>query len=48
LGNAEVDLERKKKTQLQLLEKVFLMYFRILKEAKTSPLIPAVLEGLSK
>ncbi|KAJ3018790.1 UNVERIFIED_CONTAM: Nucleolar complex protein 3 [Siphonaria sp. JEL0065] len=39
--------EEKQKNHSETLKFVFLTYFRILKNAETSPLIPSVLEGLS-
>jgi hypothetical protein len=47
-SEAEISAERRKRTQVQLLEKVFFMYFRILKDSQDSPLIPSVLEGLAR
>ncbi|XP_066476591.1 nucleolar complex protein 3 homolog isoform X2 [Tiliqua scincoides] len=40
--------ERKLKLHTETLNIVFLTYFRILKKAQKSPLLPAVLEGLAK
>eukprot|EP01125_Pyxidicula_operculata_P023140 TRINITY_DN983_c0_g1_i1.p1 TRINITY_DN983_c0_g1~~TRINITY_DN983_c0_g1_i1.p1 ORF type:complete len:729 (-),score=216.86 TRINITY_DN983_c0_g1_i1:1377-3563(-) len=45
---AEEDREEKRKIQTETLKVVFLIYFRILKKAAGSSLLPAVLEGLAK
>ncbi|XP_053161910.1 nucleolar complex protein 3 homolog [Hemicordylus capensis] len=45
---ASESAERKLKLHTETLNIVFLTYFRILKKAQKSPLLPAVLEGLAK
>ncbi|RHZ68806.1 hypothetical protein Glove_293g11 [Diversispora epigaea] len=47
-AEAVVDKEEKEKTHTETLKLVFTTYFRILKYAKTSPLLLSVLEGLAK
>lgn len=47
-AEAVVDKEEKMRTQTETLKLVFITYFRILKHAPGSPLLPAVLEGLAK
>ncbi|KAG0047182.1 hypothetical protein BGZ83_007730 [Gryganskiella cystojenkinii] len=47
-AEAVVDKEEKMRTQTETLKLVFVTYFRILKHAPGSPLLPAVLEGLAK
>ncbi|RUP51344.1 nucleolar complex-associated protein-domain-containing protein [Jimgerdemannia flammicorona] len=47
-AEAMVNKEEKEKMQTETLKLVFATYFRILKHQKTSPLLPAVLEGLAK
>ncbi|KAJ3028543.1 hypothetical protein HDV00_010180 [Rhizophlyctis rosea] len=47
-AEAVVDREEVKKRQTETLKYIFLTYFRILKSSPTSPLIPAVLEGLAR
>ncbi|KAF9947388.1 hypothetical protein BGZ72_010594 [Mortierella alpina] len=47
-AEAVVDKEEKLRTQTETLKLVFITYFRILKHAPGSPLLPAVLEGLAK
>lgn len=39
---------KKRKLYTETLNAVFLSYFRILKKAQRSPLLPVVLEGLAK
>ncbi|KAJ3065365.1 Nucleolar complex protein 3 [Podochytrium sp. JEL0797] len=46
-AEATYSQDEKQKNHSETLKFVFLTYFRILKNAETSPLIPAVLEGLS-
>ncbi|KAJ3401553.1 Nucleolar complex protein 3, partial [Chytridiales sp. JEL 0842] len=46
-AEAEYSLEHKQKLHTETLKYVFLTYFRILKHADHSPLLPAVLEGLA-
>ncbi|XP_048361252.1 nucleolar complex protein 3 homolog [Sphaerodactylus townsendi] len=45
---ASESTEKKLKLHTEILNVVFLTYFRILKKAQKSPLLPAVLEGLAK
>ncbi|XP_077206417.1 nucleolar complex protein 3 homolog [Paroedura picta] len=45
---ASESTEKKLKLHTEILNIVFLTYFRILKKAQKSPLLPAVLEGLAK
>ncbi|KAI9257636.1 nucleolar complex-associated protein-domain-containing protein [Sporodiniella umbellata] len=47
-AEAIVSKEEKDKNHSETLKLVFAFYFRILKKQTTSPLLPAVLEGLSK
>ncbi|KAF9195213.1 hypothetical protein BGZ50_005047 [Haplosporangium sp. Z 11] len=47
-AEAVVDKEEKLRMQTETLKLVFITYFRILKHAPGSPLLPAVLEGLAK
>ncbi|KAG0038581.1 hypothetical protein BGZ82_011547 [Podila clonocystis] len=47
-AEAVVDKEEKMRMQTETLKLVFITYFRILKHAPGSPLLPAVLEGLAK
>ncbi|KAJ3380299.1 Nucleolar complex protein 3 [Lobulomyces angularis] len=47
-AEAVVNKDEKKKLHLETLKLVFVTYFRILKHAKFSPLLPAVLEGLAR
>ncbi|KAF9929356.1 hypothetical protein FBU30_001622 [Linnemannia zychae] len=47
-AEAVVDKEEKMRMQTETLKLVFITYFRILKHASGSPLLPAVLEGLAK
>ncbi|KAF9432601.1 hypothetical protein BGZ76_010573 [Entomortierella beljakovae] len=47
-AEAVVDKEEKMRTQTETLKLVFVTYFRILKHAPGSTLLPAVLEGLAK
>ncbi|KAG0266871.1 hypothetical protein BG011_000486 [Mortierella polycephala] len=47
-AEAVVDKEEKLRMQTETLKLVFVTYFRILKHAPGSPLLPAVLEGLAK
>ena len=47
-AEAVVDKEEKMRMQTETLKLVFITYFRILKHAPGSPLVPAVLEGLAK
>jgi nucleolar complex protein 3 len=47
-AEAEYSREEKQKLHTETLKYVFLTYFRVLKNADTSPLLPAVLEGLSQ
>ncbi|KAI8611094.1 nucleolar complex-associated protein-domain-containing protein, partial [Chytriomyces sp. MP71] len=46
-AEAVVSAEEKQKNHSETLKFVFLTYFRILKNAEMSPLVPSVLEGLS-
>ncbi|NXI63352.1 NOC3L protein, partial [Anseranas semipalmata] len=47
-AEASESKEKKLKLHTETLDVVFLTYFRILKKAQKSPLLPAVLEGLAK
>ncbi|KAG0228530.1 hypothetical protein BGW41_003390 [Actinomortierella wolfii] len=47
-AEAVVDKEEKIRTHTETLKLVFVTYFRILKNASNSPLLPAALEGLAK
>nr|XP_060623027.1 nucleolar complex protein 3 homolog [Anolis sagrei ordinatus] len=47
-AEASESTEKKLKLHTETLNIVFLTYFRILKKAQKSPLLPAVLEGLAK
>ncbi|TPX44216.1 hypothetical protein SeLEV6574_g04632 [Synchytrium endobioticum] len=47
-AEAEVDKEERQKLHTETLKHVFATYFRVLKHAEDSPLLPAVLEGLAK
>lgn len=47
-GNALFDAERRRFCHQEMLQNVFLTYFRIIKQAQDSPLLPLVLEGLAK
>ncbi|KAJ3204230.1 CCR4-NOT regulatory complex component, partial [Dinochytrium kinnereticum] len=47
-AEAEVDLEERKRKHTETLKLVFTTYFRVLKGAKDSPLLPVVLDGLSR
>ncbi|XP_031246088.1 nucleolar complex protein 3 homolog [Mastomys coucha] len=47
-AEASESTERKLKLHTETLNIVFVTYFRILKKAQKSPLLPAVLEGLAK
>ncbi|CDH49649.1 nuclear export protein noc3 [Lichtheimia corymbifera JMRC:FSU:9682] len=47
-AEAVVDKEEREKTHTETLKLVFAFYFRILKKQSTSPLLPAVLQGLGK
>ncbi|XP_026526555.1 nucleolar complex protein 3 homolog [Notechis scutatus] len=47
-AEASENTEKKLKLHTETLNIVFLTYFRILKKAQKSPLVPAVLEGLAK
>ncbi|KAI7866584.1 nucleolar complex-associated protein-domain-containing protein [Spinellus fusiger] len=47
-AEAVVSKEEKDKNHTETLKLVFTFYFRILKKQTTSPLLPAVLEGLAK
>ncbi|TPX66830.1 hypothetical protein SpCBS45565_g04211 [Spizellomyces sp. 'palustris'] len=47
-AEAVYDREEVKKRHTETLKFVFLTYFRILKNAQASPLLPAVLEGLAR
>ncbi|TPX36912.1 hypothetical protein SmJEL517_g00999 [Synchytrium microbalum] len=47
-AEAEVDKGERSRLHTETLKYVFVTYFRILKEAEDSPLLPAVLEGLAK
>ncbi|KAG0209554.1 hypothetical protein BGX28_010252 [Mortierella sp. GBA30] len=47
-AEAVVDKEEKMRMQTETLKLVFITYFRILKHAPGSPVLPAVLEGLAK
>ncbi|CAE7127135.1 unnamed protein product [Rhizoctonia solani] len=45
---AEVDKEERTKQQTETLKLLFVLYFRILKHPKPTPLLPAALEGISR
>ncbi|XP_020819761.1 nucleolar complex protein 3 homolog isoform X1 [Phascolarctos cinereus] len=47
-AEASESTEKKMKLHTEMLNMVFVTYFRILKKAQRSPLLPAVLEGLAK
>ncbi|XP_072481784.1 nucleolar complex protein 3 homolog isoform X1 [Notamacropus eugenii] len=47
-AEASESTEKKMKLHTETLNMVFVTYFRILKKAQRSPLLPAVLEGLAK
>ncbi|KAI8138282.1 nucleolar complex-associated protein-domain-containing protein [Fennellomyces sp. T-0311] len=47
-AEAVVSKEEKEKTHTETLKLMFAFYFRILKKQATSPLLPAVLQGLAK
>ncbi|KAI8979226.1 nucleolar complex-associated protein-domain-containing protein [Mycotypha africana] len=47
-AEAVVSKEEKDKNHTETLKLIFALYFRILKKQTSSPLLPAVLEGLSK
>ncbi|RLW04149.1 hypothetical protein DV515_00005956 [Chloebia gouldiae] len=47
-AEASESKEKKRKLHTETLNIVFVTYFRILKKAQKSPLLPAVLEGLAK
>ncbi|KAI8853921.1 CBF/Mak21 family-domain-containing protein [Chytridium lagenaria] len=47
-AEAEVDREQRKRTHTETLKFVFTTYFRVLKGAKDSPLLPITLDGLSR
>ncbi|KAF8744222.1 Nucleolar complex-associated protein 3, partial [Rhizoctonia solani] len=45
---AEVDKEERAQQQTETLKLLFVLYFRILKHPKPTPLLPAALEGISR
>ncbi|KAH7340952.1 CBF/Mak21 family-domain-containing protein [Rhizoctonia solani] len=45
---AEVDREERAQQQTETLKLLFVLYFRILKHPKPTPLLPAALEGISR
>ncbi|KAI9293580.1 NOC3p-domain-containing protein [Neoconidiobolus thromboides FSU 785] len=47
-AEAEYTVEEKDKVQSELLKSIFIIYFRVLKEAPSTRLFPVTLEGLSK
>ncbi|EJD06019.1 nucleolar complex-associated protein 3 [Fomitiporia mediterranea MF3/22] len=47
-ANAEVDLEERMSVQTETLKLLFVLYFRILKSDKPTPLLPAALQGISR
>lgn len=47
-AEAEVDKEERAKTHTETLKLVFALYFRILKNPRRTPLLPAALKGISK
>ena len=47
-AEAEVSVGHRKRVQTALLTEVFTTYFRVLKQTRQSPLLPAVLKGLAK
>ncbi|CAE6490096.1 unnamed protein product [Rhizoctonia solani] len=47
-ATAEVDKEERTKQQTETLKLLFVLYFRILKHPKPTPLLPAALEGISR
>eukprot|EP00124_Ichthyophonus_hoferi_P001880 Ihof_evm7s111 gene=Ihof_evmTU7s111 len=47
MASAENNKQEMKRTQTEILKLLFLTYFRVLKTSGTSPMLPAVLKGLS-
>ncbi|EMD38522.1 hypothetical protein CERSUDRAFT_73003 [Gelatoporia subvermispora B] len=47
-AEAEVDKEERAVTQTETLKLLFVLYFRILKNPRPTPLLPAALQGISK
>ncbi|KAJ8454386.1 hypothetical protein ONZ45_g19330 [Pleurotus djamor] len=47
-AEAEVDKEERASTQTETLKLVFVLYFRILKNDRPTPLLPAALRGISR
>ncbi|KAH7930810.1 nucleolar complex-associated protein 3 [Leucogyrophana mollusca] len=47
-AEAEVDKEERSSTHTETLKLVFVLYFRILKNPQSTPLLPAALRGISK
>ncbi|EGN92473.1 hypothetical protein SERLA73DRAFT_99308 [Serpula lacrymans var. lacrymans S7.3] len=47
-AEAEVDKEERAKTHTETLKLVFVLYFRVLKNPRPTPLLPAALRGISK
>ncbi|KAG5727683.1 Nucleolar complex protein 3 like protein [Termitomyces sp. T112] len=47
-AEAEVDKEERAATQTETLKLLFVLYFRILKNPRPTPLLPAALHGISK
>ncbi|KAG6890726.1 hypothetical protein C0995_005099 [Termitomyces sp. Mi166 len=47
-AEAEVDKEERAATQTETLKLLFVLYFRILKNPRRTPLLPAALHGISK
>ncbi|KAI5123294.1 hypothetical protein M0805_009315 [Coniferiporia weirii] len=47
-ADAEVDHEERASTQTETLKLLFVLYFRILKNDKPTPLLPAALQGISR
>ncbi|CAE6414056.1 unnamed protein product [Rhizoctonia solani] len=47
-ATAEIDKEERAQQQTETLKLLFVLYFRILKHPKPTPLLPAALEGISR
>ncbi|KAJ6502583.1 nucleolar complex-associated protein-domain-containing protein [Mycena sanguinolenta] len=47
-AEAEVDKEERAVTHTETLKLLFVLYFRIIKNPRTTPLLPAALQGISK
>ncbi|KAH7889728.1 nucleolar complex-associated protein-domain-containing protein [Phlebopus sp. FC_14] len=47
-AEAEIDKEERAKTHTETLKLLFVLYFRILKNPRPTPLLPAALRGISK